>query len=50
MVIAMTSHRLPVSGKVRRMGPLMGHRMHYKRMIITLQLGYSIPPFIEKRT
>ncbi|RZC88937.1 hypothetical protein C5167_030628 [Papaver somniferum] len=33
-VIAMNSHRLP--GKGRRMGP-MGHTMHYKRMIITLQ-------------
>ena len=26
-VIAMNSHRLP--GKGRRMGPLMGHTMHY---------------------
>ncbi|RZC57999.1 hypothetical protein C5167_005306 [Papaver somniferum] len=33
-VIAMNSHRFP--GKGRRMGP-MGHTMHYKRMIITLQ-------------
>nr|YP_009253603.1 ribosomal protein L23 [Senna tora]YP_009253623.1 ribosomal protein L23 [Senna tora]YP_009763002.1 ribosomal protein L23 [Senna obtusifolia]YP_009763022.1 ribosomal protein L23 [Senna obtusifolia]UQJ77014.1 ribosomal protein L23 [Sophora sp. ND-2022]ALF03792.1 ribosomal protein L23 [Senna tora]ALF03812.1 ribosomal protein L23 [Senna tora]QIQ60209.1 ribosomal protein L23 [Senna obtusifolia]QIQ60210.1 ribosomal protein L23 [Senna obtusifolia] len=41
-VIAMNSHRLPVKG--RRMGPIMGHTMHYKRMIITLQPGYSIPP------
>nr|YP_010575853.1 ribosomal protein L23 [Iris austrotschatkalica]YP_010575873.1 ribosomal protein L23 [Iris austrotschatkalica]YP_010575940.1 ribosomal protein L23 [Iris pseudocapnoides]YP_010575960.1 ribosomal protein L23 [Iris pseudocapnoides]YP_010576027.1 ribosomal protein L23 [Iris victoris]YP_010576047.1 ribosomal protein L23 [Iris victoris]UEK24496.1 ribosomal protein L23 [Iris hippolyti]UEK24516.1 ribosomal protein L23 [Iris hippolyti]UZN43086.1 ribosomal protein L23 [Iris austrotschatkalica]UZN4 len=39
-VIAMNSHRLPG----------MGHTMHYKRMIITLQPGYSIPPLIEKRT
>nr|YP_009299249.1 ribosomal protein L23 [Pelargonium echinatum]YP_009299271.1 ribosomal protein L23 [Pelargonium echinatum]AJB99162.1 ribosomal protein L23 [Pelargonium echinatum]AJB99186.1 ribosomal protein L23 [Pelargonium echinatum] len=38
-VIAMNSHRLP--GKRRR----MGHTMHYRRMIITLQPGYSIPPF-----
>nr|YP_009651811.1 ribosomal protein L23 [Idiospermum australiense]QCY72540.1 ribosomal protein L23 [Idiospermum australiense] len=43
-VIAMNSHRLP--GKGRR----MGHTMHYRRMIITLQPGYSIPPLIEKRT
>jgi len=45
-VIAMNSHRLP--GKGRR----MGHTMHYnyRRMIITLQPGYSIPPVIEKRT
>ncbi|KAK8950199.1 hypothetical protein KSP40_PGU018421 [Platanthera guangdongensis] len=34
-VIAMNSHRLPVKG--RRMGPIMGHTMHYRRMIITLQ-------------
>ena len=47
-VIAMNSHRLPRKG--RRMGPIMGHTMHYRRMIITLQPGYSIPPLIEKRT
>ena len=47
-VVAMNSHRLP--GKGRRMGPIMGHTMHYRRMIITLQPGYSIPPLIEKRT
>ncbi|KAG5576072.1 hypothetical protein H5410_056206 [Solanum commersonii] len=41
-VMAMNSHRL--SGKSRRMGPIMGHTMHYRRMIITLQPGYSIPP------
>ncbi|MBA0809404.1 hypothetical protein Gohar_025062 [Gossypium harknessii] len=28
----------------------MGHTMHYKRMIITLQPGYSIPPLRMKRT
>nr|YP_009108968.1 ribosomal protein L23 [Corallorhiza bulbosa]YP_009108978.1 ribosomal protein L23 [Corallorhiza bulbosa]AIW51247.1 ribosomal protein L23 [Corallorhiza bulbosa]AIW51258.1 ribosomal protein L23 [Corallorhiza bulbosa] len=43
-VIAMNSHRLPVKGR------RMGHTMHYRRMIITLQPGYSIPPLIEKRT
>nr|YP_010566812.1 ribosomal protein L23 [Medicago doliata]UZC32563.1 ribosomal protein L23 [Medicago doliata] len=46
-VIAMNSHRLPIKGrriKGRRMRPIMGHRLHYKRMIITLQRGYSIPP------
>nr|YP_010286837.1 ribosomal protein L23 [Hydrocharis dubia]UKT60895.1 ribosomal protein L23 [Hydrocharis dubia] len=39
-VIAMNSHRLG-----RRIGP---HRRHsnYRRMIITLQPGYSIPPLI----
>ena len=47
-VIAMNSHRLP--GKGRRMGPIMGHTMHYRRMIITLQPGYYIPPLIKKRT
>nr|QVV24253.1 ribosomal protein L23 [Alpinia galanga]QVV24277.1 ribosomal protein L23 [Alpinia galanga] len=47
-VIAMNSHRLP--GKGRRRGPIMGHTMHYRRMIITLESGYSIPPLIEKRT
>nr|YP_010566660.1 ribosomal protein L23 [Medicago soleirolii]UZC32259.1 ribosomal protein L23 [Medicago soleirolii]UZC32335.1 ribosomal protein L23 [Medicago soleirolii] len=41
-VITMNSHRLPIKG--RRMRPIMGHRLHYKRMIITLQPGYSIPP------
>ncbi|WOG94263.1 hypothetical protein DCAR_0313556 [Daucus carota subsp. sativus] len=38
-VIAMNSHRLP--GKGRRMGPIMGQTMHYRRMIITLQPGMS---------
>src|SRR5436189_6125582 len=47
-IIAMNSHRLP--GRGRKMGPIMGHTMHYRRMIITLQPGYSIPPLIEKRT
>nr|YP_010507679.1 ribosomal protein L23 [Talinum fruticosum]YP_010507699.1 ribosomal protein L23 [Talinum fruticosum]UXG55636.1 ribosomal protein L23 [Talinum fruticosum]UXG55656.1 ribosomal protein L23 [Talinum fruticosum] len=47
-VIAMNSHRLPRKG--RRMGPIMGHTMHYRRMIITLQSGYSIPPLRKKRT
>nr|QWL19735.1 ribosomal protein L23 [Sassafras tzumu]QWL23320.1 ribosomal protein L23 [Sassafras albidum] len=46
-VIAINSHQLP--GKGRRMGPIMGHTMHYRRMIITLQPGYSILPLIEKR-
>uniref|UniRef100_M1BGM4 Pentatricopeptide repeat-containing protein n=1 Tax=Solanum tuberosum TaxID=4113 RepID=M1BGM4_SOLTU len=30
----MSNHRLP--GKSRRMGPIMGHTMHYRRMIVTL--------------
>nr|YP_009470994.1 ribosomal protein L23 [Anemopaegma chamberlaynii]YP_009471015.1 ribosomal protein L23 [Anemopaegma chamberlaynii]AVF97618.1 ribosomal protein L23 [Anemopaegma chamberlaynii]AVF97639.1 ribosomal protein L23 [Anemopaegma chamberlaynii] len=45
-VIAMNSHRLP--GKGRRMGPIMGHTMHYRRMIITLLPGYSILPLRKK--
>ncbi|KAI7744732.1 hypothetical protein M8C21_018594, partial [Ambrosia artemisiifolia] len=32
-----SSHRL--RGKARRMGPIMGQAMHYRRMIITLQSG-----------
>nr|YP_009581323.1 ribosomal protein L23 [Enemion raddeanum]QBK49388.1 ribosomal protein L23 [Enemion raddeanum] len=47
-VIAMNSHRL--SGKGKRMGPAMGHTMHYRRMIITLQPGYSIPTLRKKST
>nr|YP_009973442.1 ribosomal protein L23 [Halophila beccarii]YP_009973457.1 ribosomal protein L23 [Halophila beccarii]QNH92893.1 ribosomal protein L23 [Halophila beccarii]QNH92908.1 ribosomal protein L23 [Halophila beccarii] len=54
-VIAMNSHRLPRKGrkmgprKGRKMGPIMGHTKHsnYKRMIITLQPGDSIPPPFE---
>nr|YP_009656479.1 ribosomal protein L23 [Medicago suffruticosa]QCO73297.1 ribosomal protein L23 [Medicago suffruticosa] len=48
-VIAMNSHRLPIKG--RRMRRIMGHRLHYKRMIITLQPGYSIPllRFLERK-
>nr|YP_010361705.1 ribosomal protein L23 [Triadenum breviflorum]YP_010361725.1 ribosomal protein L23 [Triadenum breviflorum]UNQ87265.1 ribosomal protein L23 [Triadenum breviflorum]UNQ87285.1 ribosomal protein L23 [Triadenum breviflorum] len=42
----MNSHRLPVKG--RRMRPSMGHPMHYRRMIITLQPGYSIPSLRKK--
>ena len=45
-VIAMNSYRLP--GKGRKMGPIRGHTMHYRHMIITLQLGYSIPPLRKK--
>nr|YP_009389717.1 50S ribosomal protein L23 [Silene wilfordii]YP_009389737.1 50S ribosomal protein L23 [Silene wilfordii]ANG08146.1 50S ribosomal protein L23 [Silene wilfordii]ANG08166.1 50S ribosomal protein L23 [Silene wilfordii] len=45
-VIVMNSHRLLRKG--RRMGPIMEHTMHYRRMIITLQSGYSIPPLRKK--
>uniref|UniRef100_A0AAT9ZST3 Large ribosomal subunit protein uL23c n=1 Tax=Phanera cercidifolia TaxID=3078826 RepID=A0AAT9ZST3_9FABA len=46
-VIAINSHRLP--GKRRRMGPIMRHTMHYRRIIITLQPGCSIPPLSRNR-
>ncbi|KAK4708683.1 hypothetical protein R3W88_029608 [Solanum pinnatisectum] len=36
--------------KSRRMGPIMGHTIHYRSMIITLQPVYSIPPLRKKRT
>nr|YP_009141457.1 ribosomal protein L23 [Lathyrus tingitanus]AIL55983.1 ribosomal protein L23 [Lathyrus tingitanus] len=47
-VIAINSHGLPRKGK--RMRPIMGHTMHYKRMIITLEPGYSILPLRKTRT
>ncbi|TYI86862.1 hypothetical protein E1A91_D04G095600v1 [Gossypium mustelinum] len=47
-VIVMNSHQLPRKG--RRMGPIMRHTMHYRRMIVTLQPGYSIIPLRMKRT
>ncbi|KAL2896202.1 50S ribosomal protein L2 chloroplastic, partial [Bienertia sinuspersici] len=31
------------------MGPIMGHTMHYRRMIIMLQSSYSIPPLRKKK-
>uniref|UniRef100_A0ACD5YPC1 Uncharacterized protein n=1 Tax=Avena sativa TaxID=4498 RepID=A0ACD5YPC1_AVESA len=40
-VVAVNSHQLP--GKGRRIRPILGHTMHYRRMIITLQPVYSIP-------
>ncbi|CAK9188886.1 unnamed protein product [Sphagnum troendelagicum] len=42
-VIRMNSHRPPK--KKRRIGPIIGHSVRYKRMIITLRSGYSIPLF-----
>nr|YP_010712820.1 ribosomal protein L23 [Corydalis raddeana]YP_010712837.1 ribosomal protein L23 [Corydalis raddeana]UGO88958.1 ribosomal protein L23 [Corydalis pauciovulata]UGO88968.1 ribosomal protein L23 [Corydalis pauciovulata]WDA93565.1 ribosomal protein L23 [Corydalis raddeana]WDA93582.1 ribosomal protein L23 [Corydalis raddeana]WJZ51968.1 ribosomal protein L23 [Corydalis pauciovulata] len=45
-VRAINSHRLP--GKARRLGPIRGHTRHYRRMIITLQPGYSIPLLLQK--
>ncbi|TYI72755.1 hypothetical protein E1A91_D07G081200v1 [Gossypium mustelinum] len=43
----MNSHRLP--GKGRRMRPIMRHTMHYRRMIITLQLGCNARRIITAR-
>ena len=34
--------------KKKKIGPIMGHSVRYKRMIITLQSGYSIPLFSNK--
>nr|AMD61963.1 ribosomal protein L23 [Tetraplodon fuegianus] len=34
--------------KKKRIGPIIGHSVRYKRMIITLQSGYSIPLFSNK--
>jgi large subunit ribosomal protein L23 len=45
-VIRMNSHR-PLKKK-RRIGPIIGHLVRYKRMIITLRSGYSIPLFPNK--
>ncbi|KAE9584784.1 putative ribosomal protein L25/L23 [Lupinus albus] len=47
-VIAMNTNRLSVKG--RSMRAIMGHTMHYRRMIITLKSVYSIPPLRKKRT
>nr|YP_010538835.1 ribosomal protein L23 [Valeriana jatamansi]UYF12366.1 ribosomal protein L23 [Valeriana jatamansi] len=47
-IITMNSHRLPRKGKRKRMGPIMGQTTHYRRMIITLEPGYYIPPFRTK--
>ncbi len=32
----------------KKIGPIIGHSVRYKRMIITLQSGYSIPLFSNK--
>jgi large subunit ribosomal protein L23 len=42
----MNSHIPPE--KKKRIGPIIGHSVRYKRMIITLQSGYSIPLFSDK--
>jgi hypothetical protein len=45
--MAMNSHRLP--GKGRRMRPIMGHKMYYRRIIITIKSGHYIPPLKKKK-
>jgi len=45
-VIGINSHRLPSKGK--KMGAMSGYTTQYKRMIITLKSGYSIPLFSSK--
>lgn len=45
-VKAINSHIPPI--KKKRIGPIIGHLIQYKRMIITLQPGYSIPLFSNK--
>nr|YP_010188968.1 ribosomal protein L23 [Ptychomnion cygnisetum]QZJ47771.1 ribosomal protein L23 [Ptychomnion cygnisetum] len=45
-VMAMNSHIPP--RKKKKIGPIIGHSIRYKRMIITLQSGYSIPLFSNK--
>ena len=45
-VKAINSHIPPE--KKKKIGPIIGHSVRYKRMIITLQFGYSIPLFSNK--
>ncbi len=45
-VIGINSHRLPT--KKRKIGAITGCTTRYKRMIITLRSGYSIPLFSSK--
>ena len=45
-VKTINSHILPK--KKKKIGPIIGHSIRYKRMIITLQSGYSIPLFSTK--
>jgi large subunit ribosomal protein L23 len=40
-VIGMNSHRPPK--KKKRIGSVIGYPVRYKRMIVTLKPGYSIP-------
>nr|QWW93231.1 ribosomal protein L23 [Lunularia cruciata] len=45
-VISVNSHRLPK--KKKKIGTITGYTVRYKRMIIKLQSGYSIPLFSNK--
>ena len=45
-VAGINSHRLPKKGK--RIGAVTGYTIRYKRMIITLKSGYSIPLFSSR--
>ncbi|KAG6539929.1 hypothetical protein Mapa_018771 [Marchantia paleacea] len=45
-VISVNSHRLPK--KKKKIGTTTGYTVRYKRMIIKLQSGYSIPLFSNK--
>lgn len=48
-VIGVNSYRPPQKKEKRgNIKQIMKHRMHYKRMIITLKPGYSIPLFPSK--
>nr|YP_010865724.1 ribosomal protein L23 [Frullania muscicola]BEG72897.1 ribosomal protein L23 [Frullania muscicola] len=40
------SHRLPK--KKKRVGTIIGYAVQYKRMIVKLESGYSIPLFSSK--
>ena len=40
-VVGMNSHRPPK--KKKRVGAIIGYRVRYKRMIVTLKVGDSIP-------
>ena len=42
----MNSHRLPK--KKKQVGAITGYTVRYKRMIIKLKSGYSIPLFSSK--
>jgi large subunit ribosomal protein L23 len=45
-IMGINSHRLPT--KKKKIGAITGYAARYKRMIITLKTGYSIPLFSNK--